>query len=132
MNAVIDTNILVSALWKPSGNAYLIVSNVISGSIRPCYDSRIMDEYRDVLMRPKFKFSSLQVNALLDVFAFNGIYVVPAPLPLADVRDEDDRAFYEVAKYCEVPLVSGNLKHFPADPIVMSPADFCRLYIKEA
>lgn len=91
-----------------------------------------MDEYRDVLMRPKFKFSSLQVNALLDVFAFNGIYVVPAPLPLADVRDEDDRAFYEVAKYCEVPLVSGNLKHFPADPIVMSPADFCRLYIKEA
>ena len=129
MNAVIDTNILVSALWKPSGNAYIIVSNVISGRIRPCYDSRIMDEYRDVLMRPKFKFSSLQVDALLDVFVFNGIYVVPAPLPLADVRDEDDLAFYEVAKYCEVPLVSGNLKHFPADPILMSPADFCRLYI---
>ena len=129
MKAVIDTNILVSAFWKPSGNTYLIFSNLISGKIIPCFDSRIMNEYRDVLMRPEFNFPSAKVNALLNAFVCYGISVVPAPIPVADVKDEDDRAFYEVAKFCNAPLVTGNLKHFPSDPLVMNPANFCSLYL---
>ena len=50
MKAVIDTNILVSALWKPTGNAYFLLSKIISGQIKPCYDFRIIKEYRDVLI----------------------------------------------------------------------------------
>ena len=131
MNVVIDTNILVSALWKPSGNASLILSRVIGGMITPCYDSRILSEYHDVLMRPKFRFSRSQVSAILDVFICDGISVVPDYLPDADIKDEDDRAFYEVAKFCSASLVTGNLKHFPVDSLVMSPADFCALYFPE-
>ena len=128
---MIDTNVLVSALWTPAGNASLILSEIISGTITPCYDERIMQEYRDVLVRPKFMFSSVQVNAVLDVFVYDGIAVVPDFLPEADVKDEDDRAFFETAKYCGVPLVTGNLKHFPADSMIMSPADFCAQYLSE-
>ena len=27
--------------------------------------------------------------------------------------DESDRKFYEVAKFCHAPLITGNIKHFP-------------------
>ena len=40
--------------------------------------------------------------------------------------DEEDRKFYEVAKTCEAALVTGNLKHFPKDPLVMSVAGFLK------
>ena len=37
--------------------------------------------------------------------------------------DEDDRVFYEVALSTEdAYLVTGNLKHFPKTPIVVTPA----------
>ena len=130
MLAVIDTNVLVSALWKPEGNASLVLSNVISGKIQPCYDDKIIKEYRDVLTRPKFKFSSLQVECLLDIFIQDGLYVIPKPLYDVNFTDDDDRVFYEVAKHCNAPLVSGNLRHFPVDPLVMSLTDFCNIYLK--
>ena len=129
MKAVIDTNVLVSALWKNEGNAYFLLSNVINGKITPCYDSRIMTEYQDVFLRPKFKFSVLQVHSLIDIFIYNGESVTPTALPKVKVSDEDDRAFYEVAKFCDVPLVTGNLRHFPEDPIIFSLANFCKTYL---
>ena len=129
MKSVIDTNILVSALWKKEGNAYLLLSNIISGKITPCYDKRIMAEYQDVLMRPKFKFSASQVNSILDVFIYDGECVIPTELPDIQMPDEDDRAFYEVAKFCNVPLITGNIRHFPEDPIVVSLSDFCGTYL---
>ena len=39
--------------------------------------------------------------------------------------DEDDRVFYEVSLSVEDSfLVTGNLKHYPQTPKVISPADF--------
>ena len=129
MIAVIDTNILVSALWKPVSNASLLISNVISGNIKPCYDYRIIEEYRDVLNRPKFHFSGIQVEYLLDVFIQDGISVIPKPIPDARIIDEDDRAFYEVAKFCNAPLVTGNIRHFPEDACIMNLKTFCDRFL---
>ena len=70
----------------------------ISGAVQPCYDYRIMEEYRDVLMRPKFKFSRMQVDLLLDTFVMDGISVMADPLPDVAMNDEDDRAFFELHK----------------------------------
>jgi hypothetical protein len=44
----------------------------------------------------------------------------------ADIMpDEDDRMFYEVSLSREDSfLVTGNLKHYPATPQVITPADF--------
>ena len=128
MIAVIDTNILVSALWKPAGNASMLISRVISGDIQVCYDHRIISEYREVLTRPRFCFSPEQVDLLLDVIIREGISVVPEPLPSVTMTDEDDRPFYEVARFCNAPLVTGNLRHFPEDPLVISWAEFCHNY----
>ena len=123
MLVVIDTNILVSALWSKSGAPARAVGLVLSGQLTPCYDHRIMLEYRQVLQRPKFCFRPAEVNALLDWFRQIGRAVVPAPVDVPFV-DEADRKFYEVAKYCGAILITGNLKHFPEDDAVMSVSDF--------
>ena len=123
MLVVIDTNILVSALWSRSGAPARAVGLVLSGHLIPCYDHRIMLEYRQVLQRPKFRFRPSEINALLDWFKQTGRSVIPAPVDITFV-DEADRKFYEVAKYCGAVLITGNLKHFPNDDAVMSVSDF--------
>ena len=41
--------------------------------------------------------------------------------------DETDRAFYEVAVSCKAYLITGNNKHYPEEPFIMSPAQFLAL-----
>ena len=38
--------------------------------------------------------------------------------------DESDRKFYDAAKFCNAYLLTGNKKHYPKDPLVLSPAEF--------
>ena len=128
MNIVLDTNILVSALWKPAGNASLILSHVIAGDLQVCYDYRIMEEYRDVLLRPKFRFSPASVKILLDYIACSGLSIVAPPLPDILMPDEDDRPFYEVARACNALLITGNARDFPADTLIVTPSEFLARY----
>lgn len=123
MDVVIDTNVLVSALWSKDGSPAKVVSMVISGTLEPCYDYRILNEYREVLHRPKFGFSDSEINSLLDWFETNGRSVVVAPIEEQFV-DEADKKFYEVAKFCQAKLITGNIKHFPTDPLVVTVSDF--------
>lgn len=127
MQVVIDTNILVSALWSKNGAPARIISMVINGSLVPCYDYRILSEYREVLRRSKFGFSVGEINALLDWFESNGRSVVVEPIEDSFI-DEADKKFYEVAKFCGADLVTGNLKHFPEDPQVVSVSEFLEKY----
>ena len=115
--AVLDTNVLVSALWTPNGKAAYILQKVI-------HNYQILIEYREVLLRSKFKFSEWQVNFLLDTIEKEGFSVIPTSLPNIKFIDESDRIFYEVAKFCNAPLVTGNLKHFPDDNCIMTVSDF--------
>lgn len=130
MNIVLDTNILVSAAWSPGRNASDILHAAFSRKFTVCYDYRILEEYDRVLHYPKLKFSDWEINSILDPLIKNGISVVADSIP--DVpfeRDETDRKFFEVAKYCHAILISGNLAHYPSEPDIMSPADFCRKYL---
>ena len=123
MLAVLDTNVLVSALWSRDGSPARVVGMVLAGDVVPCYDYRIMCEYQEVLRRPKFRFSDGEVTSLLGWFEAYGRSVLAKPCG-GTFSDEEDRKFFEVAKTCDAALVTGNLKHFPKDPLVMSVADF--------
>ena len=127
MQVVMDTNILVSALWSKNGAPAQIVSMVISGSLVPCYDYRILSEYREVLRRPKFGFSGSEINSILDWFEANGRSVVADPMDDSFI-DEADKKFFEVAKFCQVKLITGNMKHFPSDPLVVTVTEFLEEY----
>ena len=127
MNVVLDTNVLVSALWTPNGKAAYILDMLTLGKLTICHDYRILNEYQNVLRRPKFHFQELQINYLLDMINRNGFSIVPTPLTKISFTDESDRKFYEVAKYSNAILVTGNLKHYREDPCVMSVSDFYNL-----
>ena len=124
---VLDTNVLVSALWTPAGNASTIVSLIITGRIVPCFDHHILNEYRAVLRRPKLAFPLNQVDELIAEITGRGITVTVSPSVFA-MQDESDRKFYDTAKFCEAYLVTGNSRHYPEESFITNPARFLEMF----
>ncbi|MDR0381522.1 MAG: putative toxin-antitoxin system toxin component, PIN family [Oscillospiraceae bacterium] len=126
---VLDTNILVSALWSADGKPAGIVREVLTGRLAVCYDHRMMEEYTAVLSRPKFRFAPSDIRDLLSGIKTGGLSVV-APKTEVAFTDETDRKFYEVAKFCGAVLVTGNRRHYPDEPSVMTAAAFLEEHAK--
>ena len=65
--AVIDTNVLVSALISHNDDAATVqvLSMVFNGEIIPVYSNYITKEYRMVLSRKRFGFSSELIDTLI-------------------------------------------------------------------
>ena len=120
---VIDTNVLVSALLSPEGNPAKVLALAMNDQYTVCYDSRIMLEYENVLRRSKFPFDPQDVMGLINTLIQRGTAVVAAPHDEI-FTDSADKKFYEVAKTVGAYLITGNGRHFPADPCIISPADF--------
>ena len=132
MKIVLDTNVLVSGLLNPYGSPGQIVTLVAAGELSICFDSRILGEYRDVLLRPKFGFQVRHVEALLEQIHAAGKSVSALPLS-RPLPDRDDEPFLEVALTASTDyLVTGNHRHYPtnlaADVQVMTPAKFMAIY----
>jgi predicted nucleic acid-binding protein len=84
-------------------------------------------EYQDVLSRDKFPFRPRDIDNLLDTLIQNGTAVNVAASRHTFI-DEDDRAFYEVARHCDAILITGNTKHFPKEAGIVTPAEFLSDY----
>lgn len=124
--AVIDTNVLVSALITRNSEAATakLVKLLFEKGFIPMYDADIIAEYEDVLHRSKFPILPNVADALIAFIIEYGVEAsridFKEPMP-----DEDDRVFYEVSLSNEDSfLVTGNLKHYPVSPKVITPADF--------
>lgn len=67
--AVIDTNVLVSALLSRHSDAATIqvVKAVLEKRILPLYNDEIIAEYEEVLSRKKFSFPYNDVRIILDM-----------------------------------------------------------------
>ena len=127
--AVIDTNIFVSALITHNSNASTvkILESMYFQRFIPLYNDEIIAEYEDVLHRRKFKLSEDQIRVVIDFVKENGIDSSRFPYD-GDMPDEDDRVFYEVALSEEYSfLVTGNLKHFPKTPKVVTAAQMMEI-----
>ena len=123
MLVVLDTNVLVSAFWSRNNNPAKIIELVQNGIITTCYDNRIIKEYKEVLLRPKFGFEIWEVNSLLSQIIHDGLSVVAKFIDMPFI-DEADKKFYEVATQCNANLITGNIKHFPDDSLVITPTEF--------
>ena len=73
--AVIDTNVLVSAMLKYQSVPGQIANEALLGDLIPLLSDEIIAEYREVLARPKFKFDQNTVEILIDGIVDRGIYV---------------------------------------------------------
>lgn len=124
IHAVIDTNVLVSVLLAKSEDSSVIklIDAVLNGKIIPLFNNEIVAEYTEVLSRPKFNFDKEMRELLVERIVFLGEDADRTAYP-ESFPDEDDRVFYEVALGTDdAYLVTGNLKHYPKTPIVVTPA----------
>ena len=132
--AVIDTNVLVSALitHNPLSATSKVVKFLLNGGFTPLYDREVIAEYEEVLHRSKFKLLPGVANSLIEFIIEYGIEASRATLEEV-MPDEDGRVFYEIALNAEDSfLVTGNLKHYPESPQVITPADFIRKFFADA
>ncbi len=128
--AVIDTNVLVSSLFSTNGssNPYRVISAVLTGVITPLFNDEIIAEYRDVLSRDKFKFSPTLIENLLSAFTEFGINTIRTEANDEIFHDSDDIVFYEVTlSVNDAYLVTGNTRHFPQKPFVVTPAQMVEI-----
>ena len=123
--AVIDTNVIVSALLSHYDDTatVVIMRKIIRGEVIPLYNERILEEYIEVLNRKKFSFTESMISATLKVIIDYGIILdsIESDISLPDPKD---LVFYEVALSQEDSfLVTGNIKHFPKKPFIVTPTE---------
>ena len=127
--AVIDTNVIISALLSHYDDAATVqtIKRVISGDIVPIYNDDIINEYLTVLHRPKFGFSESLIADTIKVIINFGISAGQSESSIV-LPDSKDLIFYEVALSVDDSfLVTGNIKHFPKEPFIVTPAELLRI-----
>ena len=133
IHAVIDTNVLVSALLTSKSDAATVqvLEAIMNGQIIPLYNEDIIREYEIVLNRTTFKFSEEKVYYYINAIKEKGI--ISSRIESDETfPDSDDVVFYEVAlSINDAYVVTGNLKHFPQTPIVVTPAQMLEIIIKQ-
>lgn len=132
--AVIDTNVLVSALLsKKSDTATVkVIKAVTDGYITPLLHDDIISEYEEVLYREKFHLISSTIQNLLQSFKNFGKWISPKHTGETFI-DPDDLIFYEVtmAKRDDNSfLVTGNLRHYPTADFIVTPAQMLDILSK--
>lgn len=122
--AVIDTNVIVSAALKWNSIPGEIVNYVLSGVIIPVINDEIIAEYSKVLSRPKFHLTPAIVRSIVESITSRSININNEKFDI-DLPDPKDRVFYEITmthrKEHDTYLVTGNIRHFPAEPYVVTP-----------
>ncbi|MCL1874091.1 MAG: putative toxin-antitoxin system toxin component, PIN family [Clostridiales bacterium] len=122
---VLDTNVLVSALWSNQGNPYKILEMFFQGEIMLYYNHEIMDEYSEVLHREKLGFPKNKVRNLLNEIMSKAVFA-ESPKSKMHFIDESDRKFFDLAKYYEARLITGNTRHYPSESCVVTPHEFLK------
>lgn len=136
MKIVLDTNVLISGILNPSGPPGRIVDFLRNGFLQLVIDDRIFSEYTDVLRRKYFMryFEESEREDVIEYISKNSYYT-STRVVAHNMPDEGDVPFLEIAISENVPLVTGNLKHYPKRArrscIVLSPRQFLNEYFTD-
>lgn len=128
--AVIDTNVIVSALFALNGssNPAQVIRKVIDGTIVPLYNEQIISEYYEVLTRDKFPFKISDIEYVMKIFTKYGLSLEGTTPTEESIPDKDDIVFYEVAFSKDGSyLVTGNIRHFPKKAFIVTPAEMMQI-----
>lgn len=100
MRAVLDTNVLIRALLKPSGTVAPVLGNLRQGTFVALYSSDLLQEIIEVLGRPRFRtkygIQSQDVEALVVLLILRGEEVIPRR-KIEVCRDPKDNKVLEAA-----------------------------------
>ena len=133
--AVLDTNVIVSAMLRWRSVPGSVLELAFDGVIVPVLNEEIVAEYRNVLARPKFHLTEEIIEDFISGITERGVFVDAETLAW-DLPDANDKVFYEVVmeerKSEDAYLVTGNLRHFPVKPFVVTPRQMLDIIIKDA
>ncbi len=114
---VIDTNVLIASIIGQSGYPQRIFDElVLTGEVKICLSQAVLEEYKEVTEREKFKkYPNFVAKAQGLIVALQKIAVFVEPTETIQVLpDEDDDKFLELAVAAQASyIVTGNTKDFP-------------------
>jgi uncharacterized protein len=134
IRAVLDTNVVVSALLQPEGPTAIILDLAMSEYFR-CYASEpLLEEYGEVLARARFRLDRRHIAKFLRRMRKTVVVVAPRK-KLTATSDPDDNKVLECALDARADyVVTGNVRHFPArfqDIRVLLPRQFLTVLAAE-
>lgn len=131
IRAVLDTNILVSALRSKNGASYEILSRLVKKEFELIIGNTVLAEYDEVLKRecPAFGIPVAIVDRFLDTLCASSTFYQTSSYWKPALPDPDDEAFAQLALEAKVGyLVTCNQRHFPSGRLpalrVVSPKEF--------
>ncbi len=96
--------------------------------IVPLYNDEILEEYKSVLSRPKFHLNLSLIETVIKAIITDGLNIDRTPTADIEFPDPKDIVFYEIALSVEDSyLITGNIRHFPVKPFVVTPAEMVRI-----
>ena len=115
VKAVLDTNVIVSALLKPDGRQALLLDLALSGAFTAIVSGDLLQEYEEVLRRPRFGLDRRRITRSLRAIRDAGHLVQPRK-QVHVTRDPDDNMVLECALEGGAEyVVTGNTRDFPME-----------------
>ena len=128
--AVLDTNVLVSALISPGARSARLLLELRSGAFELIVSPLLLAELREVLGRDKFRryVSEAEADAYVELIRTEGVVRAdPAPSPEPLSADPDDEFLIDLARDARADaLVTGDAHLLELRAIIpaMTPAEF--------
>ena len=120
---VVDTNVIVSALLKRTSIPGKVVQHILAGIVIPVFSKEILSEYKEVLSRKKFSFSSKVIEDVIKMIIKNGIEL--SGIQTEEKPSDPKDMIYDVSMDSRHTqdwfLVTGNNKDFPIKPFIVTP-----------
>jgi putative PIN family toxin of toxin-antitoxin system len=131
--AVLDTNVLVSALISPGGSSARLLLELRSGAFELIVSPLLLAELREVLRRDKFRryVVESEADAYVELIQSEGVVRAdpePSPEPLS--ADPDDEYLIDLARDAQADaLVTGDAHLLDLRAIIpaMTPAEFLEM-----
>lgn len=126
MQAVVDTDVWVSAFLTPGGTAARLLEAMYSGRLVPVFSPDIELEYGAVLARPKFNIDPAVLGEFFNGLGRLGRFELDVPPLDVELPHAADAPFVALASHVGCSVVTGNARHFPKSVgvLVLTPAEW--------
>jgi hypothetical protein len=127
---VCDTNVLISGILF-GGHARQILLLASRGKITNFISDDILNEAKNVLLRPKFKLSLQQVVAIIALFRDTFEIVYPLQLHKVVKSDPDDDRILDAAVEAQTEIIVSGDQHLRSLELwrgirILTPAEFVK------
>ena len=128
--AVIDTNVLISAMLKQGSLPWMVIDAIKKDIIIPLLNDEIIEEYNDVSRRNNFNFSESTIENVVGGIIKKSV-ILDRITSDEKFIDSSDAVFYEIVMCArqknDAYLVTGNIKHFPKKRFVVTPREMLEI-----